>query len=265
MTTRTSDATSSDGITMPPPAVPLIKLEGLRHRYPDGTEALRGVDLCVTEGRSLALLGPNGAGKSTLLLHLNGILTPGEGSVRVDGMEVTSATVRRVRERVGLVFQDPDDQLFMTTLYEDVAFGPLNQGRSPVEVADLVSRALEAVALADEAGRPGHHLSFGQRKRAALATVLVMSPRVLVLDEPTADLDPRARREMVALLASLRTTALIATHDMDVAWQLCADAALLDGGRIVASGPRETVLTDEELLEAHGLELPWAVRMTTPR
>ncbi len=265
MTNRVHNVPPCDGTTVPPPAAPLIELTGLRHRYPDGTEALRGVDLSVTEGRSLALLGPNGAGKSTLLLHINGILTPDEGSVRVDGIEVTPATLRRVRERVALVFQDPDDQLFMTTLYEDLAFGPLNQGRPPFDIDDLVSRALEAVGLSDEASRPGHHLSFGQRKRAALATVLVMSPRMLVLDEPTSNLDPHARREMVTLLASIGTTALIATHDMDVAWQLCADAAVLDGGRIVACGSKETILTDERLLETHGLELPWAVRMMTSK
>ena len=239
---------------------PLVELTGVTHRYPDGTEALAGVDLLVSEGRSLALLGPNGAGKSTLLLHLNGILMASAGTVRVDGTVVSSATAREVRQRVGLVFQDPDDQLFMTTLHEDVAFGPLNQGVAPADVDELVHRALHDVGLAAETSRPGHHLSFGQRKRAALATVLVMRPRVLVLDEPTANLDPRSRRQMIGLLASLETTAIVATHDMDVAWELCADAAVIDGGRIVASGPREEILTDAALLEAHGLELPWAVR-----
>jgi len=238
----------------------LIELRGVTHRYPDGTEALHGIDLTVAEGRSLALLGPNGAGKSTLLLHLNGILRPTSGSVSVDGAEVTPATVREVRQKVGLVFQDPDDQLFMTTLYEDVAFGPLNGGVAPAEVDRLVHEALHEVGLADAASRPGHHLSFGQRKRAALATVLVMEPRVLVLDEPTANLDPRSRRQMVSLLASLGATALVATHDMDVAWELCADAAVIDDGMIVASGPKERILTDAALLEAHGLEMPWAVR-----
>ncbi|MRS12023.1 MAG: ABC transporter ATP-binding protein [Actinobacteria bacterium] len=212
------------------------------------------------EGKSLALLGPNGAGKSTLLLHLNGILRPSSGSVRVSGREVADDTVRDVRRDVGLVFQDPDDQLFMTTLYEDVAFGPRNMGMSAAETDELVHRALHDVGLEDAASRPGHHLSFGQRKRAALATVLVMRPKLLVLDEPTANLDPRARRHMVALLQSLGTTALMATHDMDIAWELCSDAAVLDGGRIVAVGAREDILTDEALLHAHGLELPWAVR-----
>jgi cobalt/nickel transport system ATP-binding protein len=235
---------------------PVAELSAVRHRYPDGTEALRGVDLTVREGRSLALLGPNGAGKSTLLLHLNGILRPSEGSVRLDGVEVTTATVHDARAKVGLVFQDPDDQLFMTTLYEDVAFGPLNRGVSAEETDALVHRALHEVGLADAASRPGHHLSFGQRKRAALATVLVMEPRLLVLDEPTANLDPRSRRQLVALLASLGTTALVATHDMDVAWELCADAAVIDGGVIVAAGPVADILTDRDLLEEHGLELP---------
>lgn len=243
-----------------PSARPLIQLSRVRYRYPDGTEALRGVDLVVREGRSLALLGPNGAGKSTLLLHLNGILRPTDGVVRVDGTELTDATIRDVRRDIGLVFQDPDDQLFMTTLYEDVAFGPLNMGVSPAETDERVHRALHSVGLADAASRPGHHLSFGQRKRAALATVLVMEPRLLVLDEPTANLDPRHRARMIELIASLGTTALVATHDMDVAWALCTDAVVLDDGAIVASGTREEILADDSLLEAHGLELPWAVR-----
>lgn len=240
--------------------LPLVELEDVSYRYPDGTHALRGANLTVREGRSLALLGPNGAGKSTLLLHLNGVLRCDEGTVRVGGREVNDASIREVRRDVGLVFQDPDDQLFMTTLYEDVAFGPLNMGLSAAEADARVHRALHEVGLPDAASRPGHHLSFGQRKRAALATVLVMEPKMLVLDEPTANLDPRSRRHMVELLASLGTTALVATHDMDVAWDLCADAAVLDGGVIVASGTREEILTDGELLHAHGLELPWAVR-----
>ena len=240
--------------------LPLVELAGVGYRYPDGTEALRGIDLTVREGRSLALLGPNGAGKSTLLLHLNGVLRASSGRVRIGGREVAENALSEIRREVGLVFQDPDDQLFMTTLYEDVAFGLLNGGMSAAEADPLVHEALHEVGLADSASRPGHHLSFGQRKRAALATVLVMQPRVLVLDEPTANLDPRSRRQMLALLTSLSTTALVATHDMDVAWELCADAAVLDGGRVVASGTREQILTDEALLHEHGLELPWAVR-----
>lgn len=242
------------------PHAPLLELDGVGYRYPDGTEALRDVSLTLQAGRSLALLGPNGAGKSTLLLHLNGILRATAGTVRIDGREVDDASVRDIRRDVGLVFQDPDDQLFMTTLYEDVAFGPLNLGLSADEADRRVHTALHDVGLADAASRPGHHLSFGQRKRAALATVLVMEPRVLVLDEPTANLDPRSRHQMVELLRSLGTPALVATHDMDVAWELCVDAAVLDGGTIVARGSREEILTDGPLLARHGLELPWAVR-----
>ncbi|MDO8847404.1 MAG: ATP-binding cassette domain-containing protein [Coriobacteriia bacterium] len=244
--------------------IPLIELADVSYRYPDGTEALTDVSLVVREGRSLALLGPNGAGKSTLLLHLNGILRAAAGTVCVGGREVSDSSVRDIRRDVGLVFQDPDDQLFMTTLYEDVAFGPLNMGVAAGETDTRVHRALHEVGLADAASRPGHHLSFGQRKRAALATVLVMDPRVLVLDEPTANLDPRSRRQMIELLREVGTTALVATHDMDVAWELCADAAVLDGGAIVACGTRDEILTDEALLHAHGLELPWAVRNTRP-
>jgi len=238
----------------------LLSLIGVTHRYPDGTEALRGADLVMREARSLALLGPNGAGKSTLLLHINGVLEPSEGTVTVAGTPVTTATVREIRTRVGLVFQDPDDQLFMTTLYEDIAFGPMNAGLSEADVDDRVHHAAHAVGLADELSRPAHHLSFGQRKRAALATVLAMEPALLVLDEPTSNLDPRSRRSMLTLLRSLGTPALVATHDMDVAWELCDDAAVLDGGRVVAAGTRGEILADAALLEVHGLELPHALR-----
>lgn len=238
----------------------IVEVKDLRHSYPDGTEALRGVSFKIHHGESVAVIGANGAGKSTLLLHLNGYLPPTAGEVRIGDTPVVRTTLAEVRRTVGMVFQDPDDQLFMTTLYEDVAFGPLNGGATPGEVDRLVHTALHEVGLADAASRPGHHLSFGQRKRAALATVLVMEPRVLVLDEPTANLDPRSRRQMVALLASLGTTALVATHDMDVAWELCTDAAVIDDGTIVAAGPKERILTDAALLEAHGLEMPWAVR-----
>jgi cobalt/nickel transport system ATP-binding protein len=236
---------------MPGPAFELI---GLRHRYPDGTVALDGVDLAVGSGETVALLGPNGAGKSTLLLHLNGVLKASEGEVRVEGVAIADDTVRGVRARVGMVFQDPDDQLFMTTLYDDVAFGPLNMGLTPKDVDERVHRALHEVGLADAASRPAQHLSFGQRKRAALATVLSMEPPLLVLDEPTSNLDPRARREMIALLRSLPATKVLATHDMALAAELCARAVVIDEGRVVADGPMVRIMADIALLEAHGLE-----------
>lgn len=236
---------------MPEPA---FELAGLRHRYPDGTVALDGVDLIVPPGETVALLGPNGAGKSTLLLHLNGVLSSSEGEVRVGGVTIADDTVRGVRARVGMVFQDPDDQLFMTTLYDDVAFGPLNMGLTREEVEERVHRALHEVGLADAASRPAQHLSFGQRKRAALATVLSMEPPLLVLDEPTSNLDPRARREMIVLLRSLPATKVLATHDMALAAELCERAVVMDGGRVVADGPMCEVMADSALLEAHGLE-----------
>jgi cobalt/nickel transport system ATP-binding protein len=235
---------------------PAIEMSDVRYTYPDGTLALDGIDLVVAEGETVALLGPNGAGKSTLLLHLNGILRALEGVVEVEGMVVGDETVRNVRSRVGMVFQDPDDQLFMTTLYDDVAFGPLNMGLANDEVGRRVHDALHAVGLAQEASRPGQHLSFGQRKCAAIATVLAMRPGVLVLDEPTSNLDPRARREMIALLSGLPATKVVATHDMDMALRLCDRAVIIDGGRVVADGPAVEIMADAELLESHGLEVP---------
>lgn len=233
-----------------------IDVSGVAYRYPDGTAALREIDLAVRRGESVALLGPNGAGKSTLLLHLNGILRPAEGRVAVDGLVIEDSTVRRVRALVGMVFQDPDDQLFMTTLADDVAFGPLNMGLTRAESDARVHEALHAVGLAQETSRPAQHLSFGQRKRAALATVLAMRPSVLVLDEPTSNLDPRARREMIALLTSLDATKIVATHDMDLARRLCTRAVIMDGGCVVADRPTAELMADAALLEAHGLEAP---------
>jgi cobalt/nickel transport system ATP-binding protein len=236
--------------------MPALELKDVRHTYPDGTEAVRGVSLAIATGERVALLGPNGAGKSTLILQLNGVLRPTAGEVVVDGVTLSDATVREIRAKVGLVFQDPDDQLFMTTVLDDVAFGPLNMGLAREEVDRRVHEALHAVGLADVAGRAGQHLSFGQRKRIALATVLSMTPRVLVLDEPTSNLDPRARRRMVELLRELDATLVVATHDMDLAAELCDRAVVVDAGKVAADGPAAELLADGELLAAHGLELP---------
>jgi cobalt/nickel transport system ATP-binding protein len=240
---------------------PLLEFSDTRYSYPDGTEALLGVDLQVLTGERIALLGPNGAGKSTLMLHANGVLRASSGSVSFGGVAISDTTVRAVRARVGLVFQDPDDQLFMTTVYDDVAFGPHNMGLERAAAEERVHEALHAVELADVASKAGQHLSFGQKKRVALATVLSMRPDLLVLDEPTSNLDPRARRHMIELLRGLNATMLVATHDMDLAWALCDRAVVLDAGRVAAGGTREQVLTDEALLSLHGLELPWAVRL----
>jgi cobalt/nickel transport system ATP-binding protein len=232
-----------------------IEVEQLSYSYPDGHAALHGVDLRIAPGEKVALVGPNGAGKSTLILHLNGILH-GRGLVRVCGTEVDEKSAGKVRALVGLVFQNPDDQLFSPTVYDDVAFGPLYQGLSPAEVEKRVSEALAAVRMGDYARRVSHHLSTGEKKRIAIATVLSMQPEVLVLDEPTAGLDPRARRTLIHLLRDLPLTMLVSSHDLAMVRELLPRMVVMDEGRIVADGPTAQLLEDEALLEAHGLEKP---------
>lgn len=236
---------------------PALLVEDVAFAYPDGHQALFGVDLRVEAGERVALLGPNGAGKTTLVLHLNGILRPGRGAIVVAGLPVSKANVREIRSRVGIVFQDPDDQLFMPTVGEDVAFGPRNLGLPEDEVAARVAEALAQVGMSDAADRPPHHLSFGQRRRVAVATVLSMHPQVLVLDEPSSNLDPAGRRELAEVLESLPVTLLMVTHDLPYALQLCPRSAVLDGGVVVADGPTRELLADAELLRAHRLELPY--------
>jgi cobalt/nickel transport system ATP-binding protein len=233
-----------------------IELEHVHFRYPDGFEALQGVDLRVAAGEKVALVGPNGAGKSTLMLQLNGTLRPAHGSVRVSGMAVGKDTIRRVRSEVGLVFQDPDDQLFSPTVFDDVAFGPLHMGLPAEEVHRRVERALAAVGMAAFAHRVPHRMSLGQRKRVALATVLSMDPSILVFDEPSAGLDPRGRRELIGLLRSLVQTMLVSTHDMRLVAEVFPRTVIVDDGAIVADGSTNLILADTGLLEAHGLEAP---------
>ena len=229
----------------------MIVARGLRYRYPNGVVGLDGVDLSVAHGERVAVLGPNGAGKTTLMLHLNGLLA-GEGALDVAGIR----DVRELRAAVGLVFQDPDDQLFMPTVGEDVAFGPLNLGLTRDEVTARVRVALAAVRMSHVEDRAPHQLSLGQRRRVAIATVLAMRPRLLVLDEPSANLDPRARRELLEVLDAVDRTMLVVTHDLPFAARLCERAVILSGGRVVADGPCAEILADEELLAAHDLELP---------
>ena len=236
-------------------AAPVL-VEHLHFRYPDGYEALHGVDLAIGAGEKVAVVGPNGAGKSTLLLHLNGIHEPSHGSVRIGDMVVDRSTVRLIRARVGLVFQDPDDQLFSPTVFEDVAFGPLHMGVPEEEIHERVERALAAVGMTGLERRMPQRLSLGQRKRAALATVLSMDPHVLVFDEPSAGLDPRGRRELIGVLERLPQTMLVSTHDMRLVAQVFPRTVVMDDGRIVADGATDRILSDERLLEAHGLERP---------
>jgi cobalt/nickel transport system ATP-binding protein len=233
-----------------------VDVEHLHYVYPDGFEALRGIHLRIGRGEKVALVGPNGAGKSTLMLHLNGINVPTHGSVRIGGTLVDRTSVKRIRAEVGLVFQDPDDQLFSPTVFEDVAFGPLHMGVPVAEIHDRVERALAAVGMTGFERRLPHRLSLGQRKRVALATVLSMDPSVLVFDEPSAGLDPRGRRELIALLRSLDQTLLVSTHDMRLVADVFPRVVVVDGGEIVGDGPTAEILADDAFLEAHGLERP---------
>jgi cobalt/nickel transport system ATP-binding protein len=233
---------------------PVIEVQDLCFAYPDGHVALADVSLTVLEGEKVALVGPNGAGKSTLMLQLNGILHPSSGSVRVQGLEVRDGNLPRVRASVGLVFQDPDDQLFSPTVFDDVAFGPIYQRLPPAQVNGRVQQALEAVQMGHMARRVSHHLSTGEKKRIAIATVLAMSPAVLVLDEPSAGLDPRARRELIRLLRQLPQAMLVATHDLRLVAELLPRTVVMDEGVIVADGPTAQIMADEALLAAHGLE-----------
>jgi len=230
----------------------VIKINNLSFAYPDGQPALSGLSLTVGQGESVAVIGPNGAGKSTLLLHLNGILH-NNGTVRVFDRPVNDKNLRWVRSRVGLVFQDPDDQLFSPTVFDDVAFGPINMGYSETEVHRAVSKALEWVGMAGYEKRSSHHLSIGERKRIAIATVLSMNPQILALDEPSGNLDPRSKWSLISLLRRLPMTKIVATHDLELVRALCSRTVILDRGQIVIDGATNIILNDKPLLAAHGL------------
>jgi cobalt/nickel transport system ATP-binding protein len=232
-----------------------LEVEHLSFAYGDGHEALRDVSLSIAPGEKVALLGPNGAGKSTLILHLNGILKAQTGRVRVCGLEVGEKSLGQVRAAVGLVFQNPDDQLFSPTVFDDVAYGPIYQGLKPAEVRGRVDEALAAVDMSSYKTRVSHHLSTGEKKRIAIATVLSMQPDILVLDEPTAGLDPRARRGLINLLRGLPQTMLVATHDIRMVMDLLPRSVIMDRGSVVADSLSDALLADAALLEAHGLEV----------
>ncbi|NQU19161.1 ABC transporter ATP-binding protein [bacterium] len=231
-----------------------VSIEGLGYTYPDGTKALKDIKLDIYEGESLGVIGPNGAGKSTLLLHLNGILNS-NGAIRIFDLKVNKDNLMQIRRNVGLVFQDPDDQLFMPTVFDDVAFGPLNLDFSKAKVKELVDLALREVGMQLFPERISHHLSFGEKKKISIATVLSMQPKILALDEPTSNLDPKSRRDLINLLRSLSLTKIIASHDLKMIQDLCQRTIILDNGRIVAIGKTKDILQDETLLKKHSLEI----------
>jgi cobalt/nickel transport system ATP-binding protein len=239
--------------TIPQPA---IAIQGLHFAYPDGHTALHEINLTLRRGEKVALVGPNGAGKSTLLSHLNGILEKQRGSIQICATELERKTLPRIRAQVGLVFQSPDDQLFSPSVFEDVAFGPIYQGLPPAEVERRVQTALRQVHMEDYIRRVSHHLSVGEKKRIAIATVLSMDPEILILDEPSAGLDPRARRGLIELLRELPQTMIVATHDLPLVRELLPRTIIMDGGRISADGPTTAILQNQVLLTAHGLEMP---------
>ena len=246
---------ASEKISYPECEGDVLQVHDLHFSYPDGHSALHGVSFKLCEGDKVALVGPNGAGKSTLMLHLNGILG-GRGEIELGGLRLSRDNLPVIRSMVGLVFQNPDDQLFSPTVFEDVAFGPLHMGLPEAEVRARVDSALEAVRMTSYKDRLSHHLSVGEKKRIAIATVLSMNPSILVLDEPSAGLDPRARRTLINLLRELPITMLVSTHDMRLVQELFPRTIVMDDGNIVADGLTMEILENEELLTAHGLEKP---------
>jgi cobalt transport protein ATP-binding subunit len=231
----------------------LIEINQLSYTYPDGQQALRGIDLRLQAGEKVALVGSNGAGKSTLLLHLNGVHSAAQGSITVDGLPLNKKNLGHIRARVGLVFQNPDDQLFSPHVFDDVAYGPIYQGFPREVIAERVAEALAAVGMTGYEKRSSYHLSGGEKKRIAIATVLSMRPQILVFDEPTAGLDPRARRELITLLAQLPQTMLIATHDMNMVQRLCPRMVILRQGQVRADGATADLMQNDELLLENGL------------
>jgi len=237
-----------------------IEIKELNYSYPDGTLALQNINLDVYEGETLAIIGPNGAGKSTLLLHLNGLLL-GKGHISIFGVEIKEKNLKEIRSKVGMVFQDPDSQLFMPTVFEDVAFGPIYMGMSKGDIEKSVTTALEKVDMVWAKKKLSHHLSYGEKRRVSIATVLSMSPEILVLDEPSSNLDPKHRRNLIRLLTDLDITKIIATHDLDMVFDICTRIVLIDEGQIVADGEVNEILSNKDLLEAHNLEVPLSISL----
>lgn len=236
-----------------------VNITNFSYAYPDGTAALTNIDMQIEHGQKVALIGPNGAGKSTILLAMN-LFLKGRGEIKIDGIEGTQKNAQQIRRTISSVLQNPDEQLFMPTLFDDVAFGPMNLGLAADEVEQRTSDSLAKVGLAGMGKKMPHHLSAGQKRAAAIATVLSMEPKIITMDEPDTSLDPRSRNNLISLLKSLDQTLIIATCSMNFAARLCDRAILIDSGIIVADGNAETIMTDEELMTSHGLEVPTILR-----
>lgn len=238
----------------------IVEFQDVHFHYPDGTAALNGLSLRITHGESVGIVGANGAGKSTFLMHTNGFLLPQRGSITVGDMTLDKKSRQEIRKKVGLIFQNPDDQLFMPTVFEDVAFGPLNLGLSPVRVQECVDEALTTVGSLNLRDKPPHHLSGGQKSAVAIASVLAMQPDILVMDEPASHLDPKSRRALINLLRHFHHTKIIASHDLDLILDVCERCIIIQGGRVVADGHSEEILSDKKLLEENNLELPLSLQ-----
>ena len=234
----------------------IVELKNVSYQYADGTLALDKLSLRILHGESVAVVGANGSGKTSMLLHLNGCLTPSQGEIRIGELPIRKKTLQHIRRTVGMIFQDPDDQLFMPTVYEDVAFGPFNMGYSDVEIKDRVHQALEKVGANHLISRVSYRLSGGEKRMVAIATVLAMEPNILVMDEPTANLDPKARRRLISWMKTFFHTKIVATHDLDMALEICDRTIILYQGKLKADGKSCDVLTDKALLEENDLELP---------
>lgn len=234
----------------------MISIEGLSFSWPDGTKAIDHITLTVAEGDSVGIVGANGAGKSTLVNHLNGYFLPQKGSISIGGTALNKKNLDKIHKMVGLLFQNPDDQLFTARLYDDVAFGPENLGINPADIATLVEEALRELNLWELRNKPPAHLSQGQKRFASFATVLVMNPDVIVMDEPTADLDPKNRRKLINLVNELEKTKITVSHDLDFIWDTCQRVCIMNQGRITADGATKEILSNREMLEANNLELP---------
>jgi cobalt/nickel transport system ATP-binding protein len=238
----------------------IVEFKNVSFRYPDGTEALRGINFRITHGEAVGVVGANGAGKSTLLQHMNGYLMPTAGTVTIGDLSLSTKTRREIRKKVGIVFQNPDDQLFMPTVFDDVAFGPLNLGMDEAAVRERVHDALNMVHNLELRDKPPHHLSAGQKSSVAIAAVMAMGPDILAMDEPAANLDPRSRRLLIGLLKTFRHSKIIASHDLDLILDVCERCIVIGGGKVVADGPSTEILSNRALLEENSLELPLSLQ-----